>query len=138
MTPQNTFVYGTFRWPLTGILPFVRIGSKERPRESDYAIEVLREFSASELRGKLYFRPLNSNWVPVTIDKLRSTVWYKIYEQRQKDFVFDMEGSGPWEILYFRNESDETGTYLALALRHLPEPPAWVLTQRKREKQSQK
>jgi hypothetical protein len=132
MTPPKTFVYGTFRWPTR------RIGlppppSYLRPGAPDIAIEVLREFGATELRGKLYVRQMSSSWVPAQIDYIRSTPWYQFFEKNQKHVVFDMDGSGPWEVLYFRNESDETGTYVAVALRYMAEVPVWVQGQRKRE-----
>jgi hypothetical protein len=134
MTPQKTFIYGTFRWPAKGMVPLARIGQSYQPYQPDAAIEVLREFGATELRGKLYARPINnSSWTVVQMDFVRNSPWYKFYEQKSKMVLFDVEGSAPWEILYFRNESDETGTYVAVALRYLSETPVWVQGQRKRE-----
>jgi len=39
-----------------------------------------------------------------------------------------MEGSGYWEVVNFRNESDETGPYVAVALKYVPQNsvPKWV------------
>src|SRR5215468_5787039 len=42
--------------------------------------------------------------------------------------VFDMQGSGPWEVLHFRIESNESGPYVAVALRQFEKgkTPPWV------------
>lgn len=138
MSPQKTFVYGIFRWPTRAKLsalarlpqPPRRIGDTQ----SDIAVEILREFGATELRGKLYARPMiSSTWTALQIDTVKLAAWYKHFEQSPAQVVFDMEGSGPWEILYFRNESDETGMYVAIALRLLAAIPPWVSFQKRRE-----
>jgi len=136
MSPQKTFVYGIIRWPTKGRTP---LGLPPPPRagdtpQADIAVEVLREFGATELRGKLYARPVNnSTWFAMPPDFIKAAPWYKFFQEKPKQVVFDMEGSGPWEILYFRNESDETGTYVAIALRLLAESPPWVQFQRRQE-----
>ena len=130
---QQTFVYGTFLWPRKGFgstLP-ERIVSKGEP---DIALEILREFSASEFVGKLYTKPFAGSWEVVQFDRIRSTAWYEGFEKMGQHFVFIMQGSGPWEVLHFRPESDETGPYVAVALREFPKDkaPAWVASLRKR------
>jgi hypothetical protein len=37
-----------------------------------------------------------------------------------------MEGSGPWQLLYVRHESDEQGSYLAIALRRFEKAEPWI------------
>jgi hypothetical protein len=32
--------------------------------------------------------------------------------EKSKEYYFDMEGSGHWAVLHFRNESDESGAIL--------------------------
>jgi hypothetical protein len=35
-----------------------------------------------------------------------------------RNLFFEMEGSGRWEVEHFREESDETGPYVAVALKY--------------------
>jgi hypothetical protein len=130
--PQKTFVYGTFRWPLKrpgGLTP-----PPSRRGEPDIAMEILREFGASEMVGKIYNRPQFGSWEPVKPEWLRSSPWYKGYEfMKRQHFVFDMQGSGPWEVLHFRSESDETGPYVAVALKHMSKAPGWLDNQREQD-----
>jgi hypothetical protein len=129
--PQKTFVYGTFRWPVKGkgLLPPL----PSRPGEPDIAMEILREFSAEEFVAKLYTRPLFGSWEPMKPDQLRFSHWYEWFGKIPQHFVFDMQDSGPWEVLHFRGESDETGPYVAVALRHMKNPATWIAAQRKQE-----
>jgi len=135
----NTFVYGHFVWP----------GRKDqvppRPGSEDVAVEILREYSSTELVGKLYERrAFNfSEWEPIVPGSASSKAWYKLSEapaslgpvtkavapQRIRPrLYFAMEGSGYWEVVNFRNESDETGPYVAVALKYVPQNsiPKWV------------
>jgi hypothetical protein len=138
--PQaKTFVYGTFRWaerPWTKgtsleYPPIRSIGSMiSGPEQPDIAIEILREFGPTELRGKVYYRVGNS-WAPVSPDRVRSFQWFNVFEKSSKDFIFDMQSSAPWEVLYFRTESDESGGYLSAALKILTTIPAWFAFYRK-------
>ena len=102
---SRPFVYGAFY--VAGPLPPV----EGRP----YALEILREYSASEFIGKVYFNT-PSGWTPMAPYMLAQQSWYARTKRHGK-LLFNMEGSGPWEVLHFREESDETGTYLAAALR---------------------
>jgi len=126
------FIYGRFVWPGKGkkakgpsSVP------KSLPPLYDYdfdrvAVEVLREFTATELVGKLYLM----GGSPITFSRADMTVikdqeWYKWYNRLSKqmresgrDFYFDVEGSGPWSVLFLRNESDDSGPYIAVGLRY--------------------
>jgi hypothetical protein len=121
---MNTiFVYGTFVWP----------GKKKQllpPPPSmlpdTFALEVLREYSATELIGKLYRREFGSGWSPVPPTAAAALDWYTFFSKTGKNLIFRMEGSGYWEVLNFRNESDEKGLYLAVALQYLKQKPAWA------------
>jgi hypothetical protein len=41
----------------------------------------------------------------------------------KKDSNFYTEGSRPWKVLYFRQESDEGGPYIAVGLKPEPDDP---------------
>jgi hypothetical protein len=138
-TSQKTFVYGTFRWPLRGRLG---PGLTRLPRvpitpfsKGDAALEILREFNPSELVGKLYAQGLvsSSNWGQVRPDLVAGTEWYLYFVRVHVHLFFDMQGSGLWEVLHFRNESDDTGLYVAVALRYHPKSIAWVEAQREKK-----
>jgi hypothetical protein len=118
----STFVYGRFIWP-----------ARKRPMPpvpgtEDIAIEILREYSSTELVGKLYERRASVDWVPISPARASSNGWWKWFEQAQSRLYFEMEGSGYWEVVNFRNESDDTGPYVAVALRYRPRSPLpkWV------------
>ena len=120
---QQNIVYGKFLWPAR---PFTK-GSKPGSSEPDIALEILREFKASEFVGRLYTKPyLGAAWAPAQLDRIKETAWYKAYEQFRQDFLFIMQGSGPWELLDFRAESNESGPYVAVALREIGKAPPWV------------
>ena len=104
-------MYGTF----TTLDPSV-LEKMLGPRPPDIAIEILREFSASELVGKVYVKGSSGNWAPVSQPGVRDYVWYGDF-QRTKNLEFWMEGSDPWKVLYFRAESDDAGPYLAAGLK---------------------
>jgi len=124
-------VYGRFIWPrlrsLTHV-PFVppvptRVDSEK------FAIEVLREYSASELIGKLYYRPIPlPNWQSVNPTEALQFPWFSWFAKAQRELYFEMEASGFWKVLHFRTESDESGPYLAVALQfcELSQIPTWL------------
>jgi len=122
---QQIFVYGTFLWiqkPRTQAF----FGTADEP---DVALEILREFSASEFVGKLYTKPgIIGNWTIAQFEEVRKTAWYDVSERAPQFIVFDMQGSGPWDVLHFRIESDESGPYVAVALRQFEKgkAPLWV------------
>jgi hypothetical protein len=133
----RTFVYGTFLWvgmSTKGLprLPSSRIPPPPEPYKTDdqMAVEILREFGASELVGRLYSRIVGGEWLPVQPSMVLLFPWYETFTQRPSHVVFDLEASGPWEVLFVRRESDEQGVYIAVALRRFEKAPAWVGTLR--------
>jgi hypothetical protein len=127
---QQTFIYGDFRFPpaygklLTrGLPPFPPALS--RPNEPSIGIEVLREYGPSELRGKIYSWQVGG-WAPMQPSAAQVQPWYLVFKQYPKFTIFEMQSSGAWEILYFRQESDSNGSYMAVALKYLPEAPEWL------------
>jgi hypothetical protein len=128
---SRRFVYGTFHWPgrekqqppRRPSVPFV--GAQPLSGWEPLALEILREYGANELIGKLYFKGNFNQWVPLEPARLSDIEWFKWFTKLGSNarhspsvFYFDMEGSGRWGVLHFRNESDETGPYVALALRY--------------------
>lgn len=91
--------------------------SLEPPLPPSVAIEILREFSTSELIGKVYTKGPAGGWVPVDPGALKDQDWYD-YKEKGWHVRFDMEPTGRWDVLNFRIESDERGPYLAAALRY--------------------
>src|SRR5215471_4543757 len=75
---QQIFVYGTFLWiqkPRTQAF----FGTADEP---DIAVEILREFGATELVGKLYTKPtLIGNWTIAPFEEVRKTSWYEVFEK---------------------------------------------------------
>jgi hypothetical protein len=124
----NTFVYGHFVWPGRKDQPLPRPGSE------DIAVEILREYSSTELVGKLYERRAFSfsEWEPIAPASASSKAWYKWLSEASgslsRRLYFAMDGSGYWEVVNFRNESDETGPYVAVALKYVAQNsvPKWV------------
>jgi hypothetical protein len=87
------------------------------------------------LIGKVYIKAFASSaWMPAQWDLIQQVDWYQGYLQMPQHFLFDMAGSGTWEVVHFRTETDETGPYMSVAIKYLPKPPAWVQTQRDRER----
>jgi hypothetical protein len=126
---QQTFVYGTFLWPGRKRESGAFYGlSGMPPGAPDIAIEILREFSATEFVGKMYTKLSVGDWAVAQFQKIRQTPWFEAFDKSPKMVVFDMQGSGPWEILHFRAESDESGGYTAIALRQFEtaKTPPWV------------
>lgn len=107
--PNHVFIYGHFT-----SAPSLLGAILGRPRP-DIAIEVLREFSATELVGKVFAKGTGGNWMPVSQEGLGNFTWYKDFSAR-RELYFVAEGSDPWQVLYFRPESDEAGPYAAVAL----------------------
>ena len=108
---SRPFAYGRFAPPLEDALA-------APPLFPSVAIEILREFSTSELIGKVYTKGPVGAWVPVTPSALKDYDWYKQYKEGDGQVLFDMEPSGRWNVLNFRIESDERGPYVAVALRY--------------------
>lgn len=129
---NKRFVYGTFYWPGKARKleppppPFMLLSPRAAQLRAwdKIAIEIIREYSANELIGKLYYQGGMNQWTPIEPSQLADIDWYKWYKrisaplrEQAKSFYFDMEGSGRWAVLHFRNESDESGPYVAVALR---------------------
>ena len=130
--PQKTFVYGKFRWPARNVgLPHM----DNFRAEPENAIEVLIEFDGGlALRGKLYIKAESTaSWIPAQMRSVQDSRWYPTFQKSPKQVVFDMNGSGIWEVLYLRNESDEGVIYAAVGLRYAATTPAWVFMQMKQE-----
>jgi hypothetical protein len=113
------FVYGKFKWAgqrQHGLPPILDMDRT--------AIEIVREYGANELVGKIHMK-LGNQWVPLDPSRLEQIEWMQIYQKfplavRSQGllYYFDMEGSGHWAVLHFRTESDESGPYVAVALRY--------------------
>ncbi|HEV2424924.1 MAG TPA: hypothetical protein VGZ29_08860 [Terriglobia bacterium] len=93
------------------------------PGYVEFAVEIIREYSANEFVGKLYRKLSTGDWVPVDGGRLVGYSWYKQFQEKRK-LQFEMQGSGPWRVLHFRLESDETGPYVAVALQYAHQPVA--------------
>jgi hypothetical protein len=109
---NRTFVYGDFFVGKQAGLPKIL---------QPFALEILREFSSTEFVGKLYIR-VNDSWVPATRAMLFNYPWYTFYQKASssrlasKILHFAMEGSGLWQVENLRDESDDSGPYVAAAL----------------------
>lgn len=109
---NRTFVYGDFflsKKKLTASLP---------PLTQPFAVEILREFSSTEFVGKLYVR-VGGSWIAATRDMLSEYTWYRaaLSPGASRFLQFRMEGSGFWRVENLRDESDESGPYVAIALK---------------------
>lgn len=128
-SPQQTFVYGTFLWPgrKRENPAFYGLSGTE-PGDPDVAVEILREFGVSEFVGKVYMKEAG-RWTIARFVQVQQVSWYIAFEKMPPQlFVFDMQGSAPWQVLHFRAESDESGSYVAIALRQFEKgkAPPWV------------
>ncbi len=127
---SKRFVYGKFHWPADKLPPpprppFPLVVAPPLTAWDQVAIEILREYGANELIGKLYSKGAFNNWVPIEPSQVADIDWFKWAKRlgptglnNPNIFHFDMEGSGRWSVLHFRNESDETGPYVAVALKY--------------------
>lgn len=114
---NRIFIYGNFvdRDELSK-----NVSSSARP---SVAIEILREFSARELVGKVYAQTRSMNWEPVTGAGISLFNWYAKFREIERaqskgPLYFQTPEKGSWEVLYFRQENDESGAYIAVALHH--------------------
>lgn len=112
VTPSRTFIYGDF-----SDMPRTPGSSRPVPvGQPGIAIEILREFSSTELVGKVYVKSRGGNWAPVSQPGLKDYVWYGEFA-RNKPLGFWVDMAQPWEVLYFRTESDDAGPYVAVGLK---------------------
>jgi hypothetical protein len=114
------FVYGRFEWPHKRRPPATLAIDPDR-----IAVEIIREYGPNELIGKVYTQVFGPQWVPLDPARMSEFDWIEWYQrlppttrEAGKLYYFDMEGSGRWAVLHFRNESDEFGVYVAVALRY--------------------
>lgn len=121
------FVYGELQPQGLGRF-FSRAAGNDQP---EFAVEIIKEYSANELVGKLYRRGYSGQWTPVDPGTLESPEWQQHFSGRSggprmprfgareiPEWKFEMAGSGVWKVLHLRVESDETGPYVAIALRY--------------------
>ena len=113
IAPNRTFVYGTFTAKTRALRRLGQV-KPEIAVEPDIAIEVLREFSLSEFIGRVHVKGGGGNWMRLTGASLRNYDLYRTYLS-QGDLKFFMQDD-TWNVKYFREESDETGPYVAVAL----------------------
>jgi hypothetical protein len=117
VTSNRVFLYGHF-------LDRKEKSGPPMPPTPTVAIEILREFSPSELIGKIYVQTRDMNWQPLSPSGANSYSWFTAYRSMQQDeqsrnsLYFQTPERDYWEVIYFRQESDESGAYMAAALRH--------------------
>jgi hypothetical protein len=109
------FVYGELHpQPLGRIL-----GRALRHAEPEFAVEIIKEYSPNELVGKLHRKDNSGQWIPVDPGTLEGPEWQQRFSGGSPGkWKFEMAGSGVWKVLHLRIESDETGPYVAIALRY--------------------
>lgn len=127
---RRVFIYGRFlsqqeAFPsiLPGILPSPLFGTPINPEAelSTEAVEILREPSILELVGKIYALTSGRNYQPVTSLGVRNYMWYQRYQHATANgekFYFKVKDGDLWLVAWMRLESDETGSYIAVALKH--------------------
>jgi hypothetical protein len=111
---SRPFAYGRF----VAVSPHQFAFTPLPERTPSVAIEILREFSATELVGKVYVKGTAAGWEPVDPSALADYEWYKDFKEKGWRLLFDMKPSGRWDVLNFRIESDERGPYVAVALKY--------------------
>lgn len=119
---NRVFIYGEFE--NEGSLP-TSLTPPPRFRDtlSPVAIEVLREFSPLELIGKIYVLVQSGSYQPLTPLGVRNYTWYKEYRMASLGdssarFSFAVKDGDKWRVLWMRQESDDSGPYIAVALKH--------------------
>jgi hypothetical protein len=136
---EKPFVYGTFRWPerlKRGLPPPPTLAGMNVTRalgRRDTAIEILREFNPTELVGKVYIAGTGNAWFPLAPGNAPVFGWYTWFAKHGTHTFFDMDGSGLWSVINFRNESDASGLYLAVALRFSDKSFPWIENQRAKD-----
>jgi len=111
------FVYGELQpQPLGQLLGYKHLMGHAEP---EFAVEIIREYSANEFVGKLHRKGNSGQWMPVDPGTLESPEWQQRFSGTSPGkWKFEMAGSGVWKVLHLRIESDETGPYVAIALRN--------------------
>ncbi|HKD81017.1 MAG TPA: hypothetical protein VKH81_15075 [Candidatus Angelobacter sp.] len=109
---RKPFVYGDF-------YPEGRVGMPRPPVPvgyAPYALEILREFSASEFIAKVYQLNPSLQWSVLRPEDASRMLWYSLALKTPRMVGFNMQGSARWKIQNVRTESDEQGQYVAVAL----------------------
>jgi hypothetical protein len=124
---RQVFIYGEFisqqrlSPPLTIGAPLGRIPPPPGLDLATEAIEILREPSVLEVIGKIYVLTSNRNYQPVTPLGVRNFDWYREYQiasQTKDKFFFKVKDGDLWHVPWMRQESDESGAYIAVGLKH--------------------
>jgi hypothetical protein len=74
-----------------------------------------------ELIGKVYVLTSSRNYQAVTSLGVRSFDWYQKYQNASKNrekFYFKAKDGDLWQVPWMRLESDDSGSYIAVALKH--------------------
>jgi hypothetical protein len=119
---KRVFIYGNF----VDKEERARRGANPAPRPPTIAVEILREFSATELVGRVYILTGGRNWQPASPDGIRNYTWFQTYYQGYREaqhkrnhgrLYFETQEKDHWGVLYLRQESDESGAYVAVAMQ---------------------
>jgi hypothetical protein len=115
---NRVFIYGEFRYGISALIPAL-LG--QRGDVATEAIEILREFSPSELIGRVYVLTPGGNYLPVSPYGVTNYDWYKAYQDAAREsrkIRFKAKAGDSWDVLWIRQESDDSGPYIAVALKH--------------------
>ena len=120
---NRVFIYGEFQSADPASMFLRKLMGGQQSDLATQAIEILREFSPLELIGKLYVLTQGRNYQPVTPMGVREYTWYKDYQKSSlggatEKFHFKVKDGDLWQVLWIRQESDDSGPYIAVALRH--------------------
>jgi hypothetical protein len=123
---RQVFIYGEFisQQKLSPNLVLGKsLGLPPPPRldVSAEAIEILREPSVLEVIGKIWVLTSNRSYQPVTPLGVRNFEWYREYQtalQVKDKFFFKAKDGDVWQVPWMRQESDESGSYIAVGLKH--------------------
>src|SRR3989442_1541772 len=98
---SRTFVYGSFM-NKADALRLRRGEILGLPPRPEVAIEILREFSASEFIGKTYVQAPGGSWQQVTHYGISNYEWFKEFSKGR--LYFKMQDGDFWDVLHFRKE----------------------------------
>jgi hypothetical protein len=122
---RRTFIYGEFLGAEFFSDSAYGLAPPPRPELATEAIEILREFSLLEFVGKIYVLTPSRNYEPVTPLGVRNYTWYRDYqmaslgkEKGKSKYYFKVKQGDIWRVLWIRQESDDAGPYMAVALQH--------------------
>ncbi len=120
---NRVFIYGEFRGGDPTLAAVRRLLGGQPSDLATEAIEILREFSPLDLIGKVYVLTQSRNYQPVSPMGVRDYTWYKDYQKAsfggvKEKFYFKVKDGDQWQVLWMRQESDDSGPYMAVALRH--------------------